>query len=237
MVGGVHSVYDQPDSDAAHAQLDRLLDYVDGKLPDAFEHLDAARVGILAFTGFLEGLWHQIWSNNPDERLNPEISPAPTRSVSSRTGTRSCDSSAPSSPSRPTNRPGVACYLGLDILTKSRLTLIAEPEARWAPTSSSSSAPDTQQFEGTRASEAPRVRWKFSNLRKNESHGSTEEVQRGLEERATRLALHARRDPANKGRAIKRIASLEREIRELRRANEILKIASSFSRRRSSTAS
>lgn len=46
----VHSVYDQPDADAVNAQFDRLLDYVHGKLPDAFEHLDAARADILAFT-------------------------------------------------------------------------------------------------------------------------------------------------------------------------------------------
>ena len=35
----------------------------------------------------------------------------------------------------------------------------------------------------------------------------------------------------------KRIAELEREVKELRRANEILKTASAFSPRRSSTAS
>ncbi|EXJ51531.1 hypothetical protein AS96_09095 [Microbacterium sp. MRS-1] len=37
----LHSVYDQPDADSVHAQFDRLLDYVDDKLPDAFEHLGA----------------------------------------------------------------------------------------------------------------------------------------------------------------------------------------------------
>ena len=30
----LHSVYDQPDKDAVQAKLDRLLDSVDGKLPD-----------------------------------------------------------------------------------------------------------------------------------------------------------------------------------------------------------
>lgn len=85
-----------------------------------------------------------------------------------------------------------------------------------------------------------------------------------LKERGTRLALEARRDPASKVGAIKRIADqlgihpealrgwvrqaevdagevpgvttveaeriaqLEREVRELRRANEILKTASAF---------
>ncbi|MGD8215756.1 IS256 family transposase [Aestuariimicrobium sp. Y1814] len=69
----LHSVYDQPDADAVHAQFDRLLDYTADKLPEATEHLDAARADILAFTQFPVEVWHQIWSNNPTERLNREI--------------------------------------------------------------------------------------------------------------------------------------------------------------------
>lgn len=48
----LHSVYDRPDRPAVPAQFDRLLDYVDGKLPEVHDHLDAARAVILAFTGF-----------------------------------------------------------------------------------------------------------------------------------------------------------------------------------------
>jgi len=69
----LHSVYDQPDAAAVHAQFDRLLDYVGGKLPAVAEHLDAARADILAFTAFPKDVWSQIWSNNPSERLNKEI--------------------------------------------------------------------------------------------------------------------------------------------------------------------
>ncbi|MAY98248.1 MAG: IS256 family transposase [Nocardioides sp.] len=69
----LHSVYDQPDRPSVHAQFDRLLDYVAGKLPEVHDHLDTARADILAFTGFPRDVWTQIWSNNPAERLNREI--------------------------------------------------------------------------------------------------------------------------------------------------------------------
>ena len=69
----LHSVYDQPDTGSVHAQFDRVLDALEHKLPKAFAHLDAARADILAFTVFPKELWRQIWSNNPNERLNREI--------------------------------------------------------------------------------------------------------------------------------------------------------------------
>jgi len=69
----LHSVYDQPDAASVHAQFGRVLDALAEKLPQVAAHLDAARSDILAFTAFPKAIWRQIWSNNPQERLNREI--------------------------------------------------------------------------------------------------------------------------------------------------------------------
>ncbi len=69
----LHSVYDQPDAPAVHAQFDRLIDYVTDKRPAVADHLGGAREDILAFTAFPKDVWTQIWANNPAERLNKEI--------------------------------------------------------------------------------------------------------------------------------------------------------------------
>jgi putative transposase len=69
----LHSVYDQPDAHAVHAQFDRIIDTLTDKLPAVAEHLENARADLLAFTAFPKEIWRQIWSNNPNERLNREI--------------------------------------------------------------------------------------------------------------------------------------------------------------------
>jgi putative transposase len=69
----LHSVFDQPDAESVAAQYDRIIDALADKLPKVAEHLDAAREDLLAFTAFPKQIWRQIWSNNPQERLNKEI--------------------------------------------------------------------------------------------------------------------------------------------------------------------
>jgi putative transposase len=69
----LHSIYDQPDAASVHAQFDRVVDALTEKLPAVATHLEEARADILAFTAFPKEIWRQIWSNNPNERLNREI--------------------------------------------------------------------------------------------------------------------------------------------------------------------
>lgn len=69
----VRTIFDQPDTDAVRAQFTRVVTTIEARFPAAAEHLDTARDDLLAFTGFPREIWRQIWSNNPQERLNKEI--------------------------------------------------------------------------------------------------------------------------------------------------------------------
>jgi transposase-like protein len=69
----VRSIFAQPDAAAVHAQFERVLEQVHDRFPAAAEMLAEAGPDILAFTGFPFAHWKQIWSNNPQERLNKEI--------------------------------------------------------------------------------------------------------------------------------------------------------------------
>jgi transposase-like protein len=50
-----------------------VVEAIEARFPDAATHLDDARDDLLAFTGFPHQIWRQIWSNNPQERLNKQI--------------------------------------------------------------------------------------------------------------------------------------------------------------------
>ena len=68
----LHSIYDQPDAEAVHAQFDRVIGTLPEKLPTVADHLEEARADILGFTAFPKEVWRQIWSNNPIS-VNREI--------------------------------------------------------------------------------------------------------------------------------------------------------------------
>jgi putative transposase len=69
----VRTIFEQADAQAVQAQFDRVVQALEGNYPAAAEHLEAARAELLAFTAYPREIWRQIWSNNPQERLNKEI--------------------------------------------------------------------------------------------------------------------------------------------------------------------
>src|SRR3954447_8090292 len=124
----LHSIYDQPDTDSVHAQFDRVVEALREKLPAVAEHLEEARPDILAFTTFPKEVWRQIWSNNPSERLNREIRRRtdvvgifPDRNSAIRLiGAVLAEQHDDWAEGRR--------YLGLDVLARSRMALIASEE-------------------------------------------------------------------------------------------------------------
>src|SRR5690348_15004098 len=124
----LHSVYEQPDTDSVHAQFDHVLTALADKLPRVVEHLEQARADVLAFTSFPKEVWRQIWSNNPNERLNREIRRRtdvvgifPDRDALIRlVGAVLAEQHDEWTEGRR--------YLGLDVLSRSRLTVITGPE-------------------------------------------------------------------------------------------------------------
>jgi transposase-like protein len=69
----VRSIFAQPDAAAVRAQFARVVDQLAERFPAAGEMLADAGPDILAFSSFPQPHWRQIWSNNPQERLNKEI--------------------------------------------------------------------------------------------------------------------------------------------------------------------
>jgi len=69
----VRSIFAQPSGDEVWAQHGRVVEQLEGRFPEAASMLSEAAEDILAFTTFPKAMWRQIWSNNPQERLNREI--------------------------------------------------------------------------------------------------------------------------------------------------------------------
>jgi len=69
----VRSIFAQPDGPAVAAQFTRVCSQLENQFPEAAALLEEAESDILAFASFPTEHWRQIWSNNPQERLNREI--------------------------------------------------------------------------------------------------------------------------------------------------------------------
>jgi transposase-like protein len=69
----IRSIFEQPDHEQVLAQHGRVVEQLTERFADAADMLVGAQADILAFSTFPKEHWRQIWSNNPQERLNREI--------------------------------------------------------------------------------------------------------------------------------------------------------------------
>lgn len=69
----VRTIFAQPDAASVWDQHARVVEQLTEKFPAAAELLAEAAADVLAFTSFPKEHWKQIWSNNPQERLNKEL--------------------------------------------------------------------------------------------------------------------------------------------------------------------
>jgi transposase-like protein len=69
----VRTIFAQPDAQSVWEQHARVVEQLTDKFPAAAELLADNAVDVLAFTAFPKEHWKQIWSNNPQERLNKEL--------------------------------------------------------------------------------------------------------------------------------------------------------------------
>ena len=69
----LRTVFAQSGPVEVSAQFDRVVEALEAKFPRAAAHLAEARDDLLAFTAFPREVRRQVWSNNPQERLNKEL--------------------------------------------------------------------------------------------------------------------------------------------------------------------
>src|SRR3954469_3907645 len=68
----VRTIFAQPDAESVRLQRGRVVEQLQPRFREAMKMLAEAEE-LLSFTGFPKAHWRQIWSNNPQERLNREI--------------------------------------------------------------------------------------------------------------------------------------------------------------------
>ena len=69
----VRTIYQQAEPTEVWSRHGQVVEQLEARFPDAAAMVADAGPEILAFTAFPQSHWRQIWSNNPQERLNKEI--------------------------------------------------------------------------------------------------------------------------------------------------------------------
>jgi len=69
----IRTIFAQPDREHIHSQFQEVTTMLKRSHPKVAIMLDEARHDLLAFAGFPQRHWRQIWSTNPLERVNKEI--------------------------------------------------------------------------------------------------------------------------------------------------------------------
>jgi putative transposase len=69
----IRTVFYQPDADSARATWRKVADGFRTRWPRLANLLDDAEDEVLTYLAFPQEHWPQVWSNNPQERLNKEV--------------------------------------------------------------------------------------------------------------------------------------------------------------------
>jgi transposase-like protein len=69
----IRTVFVQPDATSAHATWRTVGESFHVRFPRLTAMLAEAETDVLAYANFPPAHWHQVWSNNPLERLNKEV--------------------------------------------------------------------------------------------------------------------------------------------------------------------
>ena len=69
----IRTIFAQPDTEHVFAQFDEVTRMLARSHPKVAEMLERRTDDVLAFCGFPQQHWRQIWSTNPLERVNKEI--------------------------------------------------------------------------------------------------------------------------------------------------------------------
>jgi len=73
VAAAIRTVFAQPDAPSVHEQFDDIATKLERMLPKVAAMMRDAKEDLLAFTGFPQAHWRQLWSTNPLERTNKEI--------------------------------------------------------------------------------------------------------------------------------------------------------------------